>query len=165
MSTERVQACALTSSNGWKSKTSTGLRGGRGHEEAGRGHLFPSCSHRHGWEGRDYMVEPTVRAPACSRERAKARIERTPAPPVPRLPKYFLLVLRPQLSDCKTEKKSNLRVRSWADHHSIDEKSLWRNIASGRSLIVRQLDLAGASASRGGRRLLVPHRTWRALGD
>jgi hypothetical protein len=104
------------------------------------------------------LVEPTARAPACSRERAKAWIKRPAAMWVPADRKYFSLVLVPKLSDCETEKKSNLRVRNRAEQNSIDELSLRRNIAEGRPLTVRQLSLAGASASRGGPRLLVLHR-------
>jgi hypothetical protein len=72
--------------------------------------------------------------------------------------KYFSLVLPSKLSDCETEKKSNLCVGYRAQHHGIDEMSLRRNIAEGRPLTARQLSLAGASASGGGPRSLVPHR-------
>ena len=164
VSAKRVQARALTSSEGWKNKTSTGLRGGRGHEEAGRGHLCPSWLDRHGWEGRDYLVEPTASAPACSRERAKAWIERRRMPSVPAFPKYFSLVLISKLSDCGKEKKSNLHVQPRAGRHIIDELGLRRNIALGRPLTV-----PSASSPWSRRQAAVRgcwyHTACRAFGD
>jgi hypothetical protein len=160
-----VQARTLTSSNRWKNKTSTGLRGGRGHEEAGRGHLCPSWLDRHGWEGRDYVVEPTALAPACSRERAKAWIKRPRAPSVPAFPKYFSLVLVAKLSDCRTEKKSSLRVQIRADHHrnrrnaSEAERRLWPSVDRRTASSCWSRRVACRSAVPGS----TPH--CRALGD
>ena len=118
MAAKVAQVRALTGSSPWKNKTSTGLRGEGGHEEAGRGHLCPSCLRRHGWEGRGSSLELTARGPACSGERAKASEKRSAAASVPTGRKYFSLVLPPKLNDCGTEKKSNLRGRDRADHHS-----------------------------------------------
>ena len=160
------KGAAPAGSNPWKNKTSTGLRGEGGHEEAGRGHLCPSCSHRHGREGRGNSRELTVLARACSRERARASEKRSSAASVPIPQKYFSLVLPPKLSDCGTEKKSDLRGRSRTDYHNNRRNEPEAERHLGPPVDRRDsLFLLLQARSGGGGRSAGSASQFRALGD
>jgi hypothetical protein len=161
-----AKGAALAASNPWKNKTSTGLRGEGGHEEAGRGHLCPSCLRRHGWEGRGSSLELTARAPACSGERAKASKKRSAAASVPTRGKYFSLVLPPKLNDCGTEKKKQFAGADRADHHSSRRNESEAEHRLGPPVDRRDSFLLLLQAqSGGGGRSAGSASQFRALGD